>query len=85
MGLVNAVLPTEQVRDWIQEKAAAIAGMSRAAMLLLKKSLLLGYGNWASSLAEVERIYMQELMATDDTREGLAAFMEKRKPAWSHQ
>ena len=85
MGLVNAVLPTEQVRDWIQEKAAAIAGMSRAAMLLLKKSLLLGYGNWASSLAEVERIYLRELMATNDTREGLAAFMEKRKPAWSHQ
>ena len=85
MGLVNATLPADQVRKWAQEKAAAIAGMSRAATLLLKKALLLGYGNWASGLPEVERIYLQELMATDDAREGLKAFMEKREPAWKHK
>jgi cyclohexa-1,5-dienecarbonyl-CoA hydratase len=85
MGLVNAVLPAEQVRGRAREKAAAIAGMSRTATCLLKKALLLGYGNWTSGLPEVERIYLQDLMATEDAREGLAAFMEKRKPFWSHE
>jgi cyclohexa-1,5-dienecarbonyl-CoA hydratase len=33
-------------------------------------------------LAEVERLYLQELMATHDAVEGLAAFMAKRPPAW---
>jgi len=35
-------------------------------------------------LAEVERIYLQELMATHDANEGLAAFLAKRAPAWKH-
>lgn len=84
-GLVNAALPAEQVATWVTDKASAIAGMSRAAVRLLKKSLLFGYGNWAAGLSEVERIYLQDLMATDDAREGLEAFLEKRKPVWKHQ
>lgn len=31
----------------------------------------------------LEKMYVQELMATADANEGIAAFMEKRKPAWS--
>ena len=34
-------------------------------------------------LARVERLYLDELMATHDAVEGLNAFLEKRKPAWS--
>ncbi len=36
-------------------------------------------------LAEVERLYLEELMTTRDANEGLAAFLAKRKPAWEHQ
>ena len=34
-------------------------------------------------LAEVERLYMEDLMSTADAKEGLQAFVEKRKPSWS--
>ena len=35
-------------------------------------------------LAEVERLYLDRLMATRDANEGLAAFLAKRPPNWEH-
>lgn len=85
VGLVNAVLPAVGVREWARERAATFAGMSRAASLLLKKSLLLGYGHWAARLPAIEQVYLQELMTTADAHEGLTAFLEKRPPVWRHR
>lgn len=39
---------------------------------------------FAAELKEVERIYLEELMATQDAVEGLEAFMEKRDPQWKN-
>ncbi len=36
-------------------------------------------------LAEVERLYLDKLMATRDANEGLTAFLAKRKPQWEHK
>jgi enoyl-CoA hydratase/carnithine racemase len=32
-----------------------------------------------------ERIFLDELMATEDVREGIASFYEKRRPAWKNR
>lgn len=85
MGLVNAVVPADQLSSWTQEKATQIAGLSRAAMVLVKKALLKGYGDWANTLPELEYLYLDALMITSDAHEGLAAFLEKRKPDWKHK
>jgi len=84
-GLVNAIVPLDQVSAWAQEKASQIAGLSRAAMVLLKQALLQGYGDWAKSTPEMERLYLEDLMNTADAHEGLNAFMEKRRPEWKHK
>lgn len=84
LGLVNAVVPQDQVMAWAQEKAAQLASMSRVALTHTKRALQLGRGNWAEALPEMERLYLQELMNTADAQEGLAAFLEKRKPEWKH-
>jgi enoyl-CoA hydratase/carnithine racemase len=34
-------------------------------------------------LARAERIYLEELISTEDPREGIAAFIEKRSPKWT--
>jgi enoyl-CoA hydratase/carnithine racemase len=34
---------------------------------------------------EAERVFLGELMATEDVREGIAAFYQKRRPAWKNR
>jgi len=41
-------------------------------------------GRFRSELAEVERLFTEELIHTPDALEGLNAFLEKRKPAWEN-
>jgi cyclohexa-1,5-dienecarbonyl-CoA hydratase len=36
-------------------------------------------------LKEVERLYIDELMATHDANEGIGSFLEKRKPEWKNK
>jgi len=84
-GLVNAVMPPDQVSDRVESSAAELAKLSRAALSLVKKALRLGYGEWTKSMPEMERLYLQDLMGTYDAHEGLAAFMGKRAPNWEHR
>ena len=36
-----------------------------------------------AEIAAIERLYLDELMATHDANEGLASFLEKRRPVWT--
>ena len=40
--------------------------------------------NHAAALDRLERLYLDELNATADASEGIAAFLEKRTPSWTH-
>ncbi len=84
-GLVNAVLPAAEVDAWALEKASALSKLSRSAQLLNKQALRHGFRRGAEGLSEVESIYLQDLMQTEDVYEGLAAFGEKRTPVWAHR
>ena len=85
IGLVNAVVPADKLEQWVQEKTAQLTGLSRVALTMTKRALNLGFGEWDASASELERLYLEELMKTADAQEGLAAFMEKRKPEWKHR
>ncbi|MCP5094777.1 MAG: enoyl-CoA hydratase, partial [Chloroflexi bacterium] len=84
IGLVNQVVSAEVVDANVQEQAEGLAGLSRAALLLAKRALRMGFGNWSAMLPEMERLYLDDLMQTADAHEGLNAFMEKRRPIWKH-
>ena len=61
------------------ERSAAVAP-------LLKKAVRAGSERpFDAALAEAERIYLEELAATEDIEEGIAAFLAKRPPAWRHR
>lgn len=85
LGLLNAVVPAAEVEGWAQRKAADLACLSRAALVHNKRALRMGFDGWAASLPEIERLYLEDLMATADAEEGLAAFLEKRPPNWKHR
>ncbi|MBI3164555.1 MAG: enoyl-CoA hydratase/isomerase family protein [Chloroflexi bacterium] len=85
LGLVNAVVPADGLEKWVEEKVAHLTNLSRVALTMTKRALHLGFGAWDTSAAELERLYLDELMKTADAYEGLTAFMEKRAAVWKHK
>jgi cyclohexa-1,5-dienecarbonyl-CoA hydratase len=83
LGLVNYVLPGNELEQKTSELLAGLRGLSAAALELTKKAIDLGRGrSLDSALQEVEDMYLHELMKTHDANEGINAFIEKRKPEW---
>jgi cyclohexa-1,5-dienecarbonyl-CoA hydratase len=83
LGLVNKVVPPEELQAAADEFVGKLARLSGAVLRLTKRAVRVGsVGSFADGLAAVEELYLGPLMATEDAHEGLAAFMEKRAPAW---
>lgn len=81
-GLVNYVVPVESYLDKAIELAASIAERAPVAVRVAKDAVNMAFeGSLAFGLA-YERNHFYALFATDDQREGMAAFLEKRKPTW---
>jgi cyclohexa-1,5-dienecarbonyl-CoA hydratase len=84
LGLVNAVFPAAEfdarAAEWLQK----LWRQSASSLRFTKKAFRLAQSaDFDDRLAAVERLYLEELMKTTDANEGLNAFVEKRKPAWS--
>jgi cyclohexa-1,5-dienecarbonyl-CoA hydratase len=80
IGLVQEVAPEAEFEAKVNALVAQLQAQSGAVLRLTKRAALIGESHTA--LADIERIYLSELMQTADAQEGLAAFMEKRAPIW---
>jgi len=83
-GLVSRIVPLERLMDEALAVAEKIAGNSLPVVMMIKESI-----NRAceTSLAEgvlFERREFQSQFALEDQKEGMAAFLEKRKPVFKH-
>lgn len=84
-GVVDRVVPDRNVEGEALALAESIARHSGAALRLAKRALSKGSPSTrGAALSRVGDLYVRDLMATHDAVEGLAAFAEKRQPAWSH-
>ena len=82
-GLVNRVWPDEDFEAGAETAIAGLAGHSRTVLAMAKAALRLGRGRSAEeALPEIEVLYLDKLMKTQDAREGIAAFLEKRAPVF---
>ncbi len=84
-GLVQRVVPDEKVEEEALELARSLSRHSAASLRITKRALRACAPDASAALDVAGRLYMEELMATEDAVEGLNAFLEKRKPAWSHR
>jgi cyclohexa-1,5-dienecarbonyl-CoA hydratase len=90
LGLINKVVPTEKLEAELDAFASKLTSLSGAVLKLTKRATLIGLGQewgmkWPKTLAEIEKLYLNELMVLEDAQEGLRAFMEKRKPEWKER
>ncbi|MCX8204880.1 MAG: enoyl-CoA hydratase/isomerase family protein [Candidatus Nezhaarchaeota archaeon] len=84
IGLVNKAVPPEKLMDAVKDLVAKLRDKSPAVLRLTKKALRRAtrLAGFKEAIEEVTRIYLDELMKTEDAVEGLKAFLEKRRPVW---
>ena len=86
IGLVNKVFPKESFAADTAKFLGQFLSLSRAVLLHAKRAMRVATGRpFGEALHDVEQIYLNELMATEDAIEGLNSFMEKRKPVWKNR
>lgn len=85
-GLVNYVVPATEVPARLANILTKLRDLSPSSLAMTRRAIEIAVGaNFSHSLEQVENLYLQELMKTEDATEGLRSFMEKRKPAWRNR
>jgi enoyl-CoA hydratase len=84
-GLVSRVVPLERLMEEAMAVADKVANYSLPVVMMIKESINRAY---ETSLAEgtlFERRVFQSQFSLEDQKEGMAAFVEKRKPTFKHK
>lgn len=85
LGFVSRRVADGELETETRRIVEQITAKSQAVTRILKMAIRAGRERpFAQALAESERLYLDDLLATDDMAEGLASFLEKRPPVWRH-
>lgn len=84
-GLVSRVVPLDKYLDEAIEAATVIASMSLPSVLMIKECVNTAYEGSLDNTLMFERRNFHALFGTHDQKEGMAAFLEKRKPEFKHE
>ena len=82
IGLVQRAVPASEFDSVVDDETSQMTQLSGAALRIAKQSALMGETDWIGKLEEMETLYLEGLMKTEDAKEGLQAFLEKREPVW---
>ena len=83
MGLANGVGADSEVESLVNDAVQRLAQLSPAALAMAKKACYAwDAAHMEKGLARAEKIYLEELMQTEDAKEGIQSFIEKRQPVW---
>jgi enoyl-CoA hydratase len=84
-GLVSRVIAADKLVEEALKTAASIAALSLPAVMIAKESVNRAYETTLAEGVRFERRVFQSLFATEDQKEGMGAFVEKRTPAFKHR
>jgi len=83
LGLVTRVVPDHELHASVDALLEELHALSTAVLKLTKRALRRFHSQeFESRLKDVERVYLSELMQTNDAQEGIGAFLAKRSPIW---
>src|ERR1700757_1999882 len=84
-GLVSRLVPAERLAEEAAATAATVAQMSRSAARMAKEAVNRAFEATLSEGLLYERRLFHSAFATDDQSEGMAAFIDKRAPNFTHR
>lgn len=84
-GLVSRVVAADQLLDEAIKTAQKICELSLPAVMMAKESVNRAFETTLNEGVRFERRVFHSLFATEDQKEGMAAFIDKRKPAFRNR
>ena len=86
LGLVNRLVPEAQLQAALGELIGKITAQSGAVLAMAKKAVVGGMGlSLRDAMRNSMNIFLNELYRLEDSKEGLRALLEKRKPQWKNR
>jgi len=83
IGLVNKVCPPDQLMEEAKKFATKLINLSPFALKMIKHSINFGYDLALDNAIRLEVECCAQCFSTDDQKEGMKAFLEKRKPIFT--
>ena len=84
-GLVSRVVPAAELLSEAVKVAERVASMSRPIAMMVKESINRAWETTLTEGVHFERRLFHATFATEDRKEGMAAFVEKRAPSFRNQ
>ncbi|MFF3721625.1 enoyl-CoA hydratase [Streptomyces erythrochromogenes] len=84
-GLVSRIVPAEELLAEALAVAETVAGMSKPVAMMAKEAVNRAFETTLTEGVRFERRLFQAVFATEDQKEGMSAFVEKRTPDFSHR
>lgn len=84
-GLVSRIVPAAGLVEEAMKTAAKIASMSRPSVIMAKEAVNRAFETTLAEGVRFERRLFHSTFATEDQKEGMAAFAEKRKPVFRNR
>ena len=84
-GLVSRIVPVAELVDEAVKAASKIAALSRPIVMLCKESVNAAFETMLAQGITFERRLFHSTFSTEDQKEGMAAFVEKRAPAFKNR
>jgi enoyl-CoA hydratase len=84
-NLVSRVVPAAELLEEAIKVADKIANLSQHAVMMIKEAINRGFATTLAEGARFERGQFYSLFATEDQKEGMAAFIEKRQPQFKNK
>lgn len=81
-GLVSRIVPVDKLMEEALSAAATISAMSLPILMLIKESVNRAYESTLADGVQYERRLFHSTFATEDQKEGMKAFIEKRLPSF---